>query len=425
MNISSRAYMPITKSNLLAHYHTARENAFRKTTIAAAFRKTGIHPLNPNCIDQAFFEPAKNTTTQAAPILPVRLPNLLLPILETPTAPLVDDEPSTSKPATMLQTTPVIANQYLLVGLPPQLPPSASRNALEAQIEQLRAIANAACVQIQRDYTQMVLMDSENERLRQRAFAKQQKAKKTNVKTTAHPRHMTSDEILTSLAMADWRTAIKKVHAEAVPAFTARRKIINDIVQQTVAANKAQKKDDKARERLEKRDAVAAAKLAARLEKERLRAVKKPGTQRKAAAKKAGKGKAAGRGRKVVEDTETDGEEFSSVDSSGYSNATDTSPPAALAAQLPRFPRPKPRPVTRLAAPTNANAIAGMTDKPVSNPNPPAAKPHPIQQAALIVSNNEAADAPTASGSSLTVPAAKSSIPTQGLRRSARNARQE
>ena len=105
-----------------------------------------------------------------------------------------------------------------------------------------------------------------------------------------------------------------------------------------VAANKAQKKDDKARERLEKRDAVAAAKLAACLEKERLRAAKKLGTQRKAAAKKAGKDKAAGRGRKVVEDTETDGEEFSSVDSSGYSNATDTLPPAALAAQLPRFP---------------------------------------------------------------------------------------
>jgi hypothetical protein len=204
--------------NLLAHYHTARENAFRQTTITAAFRKTGIHPLNPNCVDPALFEPAKITTTQAAPILPVQLPNLLLPILETPTT-LVDNEPSTSKLATMLQTTPAIANQYLLVGLPPQLPASASRNALEAQIEQLRAIANAACVQIQRDYTQMVLMDSENERLRQRAFAKQ-KMKKTNAKTTAHARHMTSDEILTKLAMADWRTTIKKVHAEAVPAFT-------------------------------------------------------------------------------------------------------------------------------------------------------------------------------------------------------------
>ena len=270
VNISSRAYTPITKSNLLAHYHTARENAFRQTTIAAAFRKTGIHPLNPDCVDKALFEPAKNTTTQAAPILPVRLPNLLLPILETPTAPLVGNEPSTSKPATMLQTTPAIANQYLLVGLPPQLPPSASRNALEAQIEQLRAIANAACVQIQRDYTQMVLMDSENERLRQRAFAKQQKAKKTNAKTTAHPRHMTSDEILASLAMEDWRAAMKKVHAEAVPAFAAQRKIIDDIVQKTIAAEKAQKKSDKAREQQEKRDAIAATKLAARLDKERL-----------------------------------------------------------------------------------------------------------------------------------------------------------
>ena len=38
--------------------------------------------------------------------------------------------------------------------------------------------------------------------------------------------------------------------------------------------------------------------------------------------------------------------------------------------------------------------------------------------------NDEAADAPAASGSSLTVPAAQSSIPTQGLRRSTRNAGQ-
>jgi hypothetical protein len=98
----------------------------------------------------------------------------------------------------------------------------------------------------------MVLMDSENERLRQRAFAKQQKAKKTNAKTTAHPRHMTSEEILTKLAMTDWRAAIKKVHTEAVPAFAAQRKIIDDIVQQTVAAGKAQKKGDKVRERQEK-----------------------------------------------------------------------------------------------------------------------------------------------------------------------------
>ena len=49
--------------------------------------------LNPDCIDKALFEPAKNTTTQAAPILPVRLPNLLLPILETPTAPLIGNRP--------------------------------------------------------------------------------------------------------------------------------------------------------------------------------------------------------------------------------------------------------------------------------------------------------------------------------------------
>jgi hypothetical protein len=53
--------------------------------------------------------------------------------------------------------------------------------------------------------------------------------------------------------------------------------------------------------------------------------------------------------------------------------------------------------------------------------NPPAANPHPAQQAVLIDANDEDTGAPAPSGSFLVVPAAQGSILMQGLRRSARN----
>ena len=65
----------------------------------------------------------------------------------------------------------------LLIGLPPTLPQTASRGALQHQLTELRAIATvtAAIEQIQKDYTRMVLMDDKNERLRQRALGKEKK----------------------------------------------------------------------------------------------------------------------------------------------------------------------------------------------------------------------------------------------------------
>ena len=433
VNKASRAYTPITKSNLLLYYHTARENAFRRTTIAAAFRKTGIHPLDPNAIDKAVFEPAKNTTTQAVQALPARLPELLLPILETTTSdePPNTNDPSTLKATTMLQTTPGIANQYLLVGIPPQLPPSASRHALETQIEQLRAIANAACIQIQKDYTQMVLMDSENERLRQRAFSKQKKAKTTQ--TTAHPRHMTSNEVLEELALADWRAAMKKVHKEAMPVFQAQRKAIDNNAKQIGIAEKARKKADKERERVERRDAIAAAKTADRLEKERLKLAKKAQPPRRAARQMKGKGVAQ---KRKVQETESDSEELSdcySESSSDSDGATPpTSPPSAPSA--PRVQRPRPRQVKHLRVPTvtmtYANGPVSGSQASLTAPQVTAAsetQPHP-QPVTLTNANDEgmggepAADGPVPSGSSVAVHFAGNSSTRPVLRRSQRHA---
>ncbi|KAF8223009.1 hypothetical protein L208DRAFT_1064392, partial [Tricholoma matsutake] len=43
---ASQENIPITKSNLLQYYHTARTTALKPATIQSTFRKTGIYPLD-------------------------------------------------------------------------------------------------------------------------------------------------------------------------------------------------------------------------------------------------------------------------------------------------------------------------------------------------------------------------------------------
>jgi hypothetical protein len=83
VNAKSAEYIPIRKNNLVRYYAAAREKAFSQTTIQAAFRKTGIWPLNPDAIPAEAFAPSLNTTTQPAlPIAP-EIPSLLIPVTET------------------------------------------------------------------------------------------------------------------------------------------------------------------------------------------------------------------------------------------------------------------------------------------------------------------------------------------------------
>ena len=76
---ASQDNVPITKYNLLRYYHNAQSIALKPSTIQSTFRKTGIYPLNCNAIPESAFEPAKNTTTEAAQPLPAQLPPSLVP----------------------------------------------------------------------------------------------------------------------------------------------------------------------------------------------------------------------------------------------------------------------------------------------------------------------------------------------------------
>jgi hypothetical protein len=66
VNTAAGKYVTIRKNNLLKHYAAARSRAFKPTTVAAAFRKTGIWPINPNALPDIAYAPALNTTTQSA-----------------------------------------------------------------------------------------------------------------------------------------------------------------------------------------------------------------------------------------------------------------------------------------------------------------------------------------------------------------------
>ena len=79
---ASRQHTPITKQNFLVHYHNARLKAMKPSTIIAAFRKTGIWPINADAIDPILFKPSENTTTESAQPIPAQLPSILVPIDE-------------------------------------------------------------------------------------------------------------------------------------------------------------------------------------------------------------------------------------------------------------------------------------------------------------------------------------------------------
>ena len=178
---ASQNNIAITKDNLLFYYHKARTVALKPTTIKSAFRKTGIYPFDRNTIPPSAFEPAKNTTTQAAQPLPAQLPSILVP---TP-----DPSPATSVATTLTpNTTPATSvapsstsldldagpssadaavdpkpTQQYHIEVPPPLLHSASRHALREENAALQDIIMRVTMVLEQDYAQMKLMDLENE----------------------------------------------------------------------------------------------------------------------------------------------------------------------------------------------------------------------------------------------------------------------
>ena len=118
---ASQDNIAITKDSLLVHYHDARSLALKPSTNQSAFKKRGIYPLDRNIIPISAFEPAKNTTIQAAQPLPARLPSLLTP---TP-------DPSPAVSVAMIDTLPPVLDSVDQNSIDPAdgQPPDAEPNA--------------------------------------------------------------------------------------------------------------------------------------------------------------------------------------------------------------------------------------------------------------------------------------------------------
>ena len=284
----------ITKDNILGFYHTARSTALKERTIVSAFRRTGIYPLNRDIIPLLAYEPAKNTTTQAAQPLPAHLPSVLTPVpspmptpnptphptpMATPT-PTPNPTPATT-PATSLASTsalrddnvdttpgqtrtastastsalqydsadntPISLNtnpeddtpvQRYHIEVPPPLCHTASRSDLYAENKILREIIKKAGFALEHDYAQMKLMDLENERLRKRAFARDQQKLKKHY-TTNHARHMTAEENLELLAREEWERKMKVVYKQLSPRFKRIKKDLATIERNKEKVRKA------------------------------------------------------------------------------------------------------------------------------------------------------------------------------------------
>jgi len=214
VNKAARGHVPITKSNLISHYAKARVKAFQQSTIKAAFRQTGIWPTDRDVLDPIVFEPSLNTTTKSAQPLPAIIPDLVPIELILPTS---DDNGNPSTPttsnsdptsATDLSTATNLIRARFRLAIPTPLHHTASRQDLRLQNSALFDLLYRADQQIQADYAQMRLMDDENGRLRQRAYAKAKKKGKDQ-RESSDARHMTSMENLEKLARSDWKAEMQ------------------------------------------------------------------------------------------------------------------------------------------------------------------------------------------------------------------------
>jgi hypothetical protein len=100
VTMSTSQHVAITWQNFLLKYSDARQIAFTTATITAAWRKTGIYPLDWTALPESAFAPATSTTITSSQLIQAELPPILVP---TPTT-TPDITPSPSPFTTPTQT---------------------------------------------------------------------------------------------------------------------------------------------------------------------------------------------------------------------------------------------------------------------------------------------------------------------------------
>jgi hypothetical protein len=178
---------------------------------------------------------------------------------------------------------------------------------LRAQADELFELVLRAGIQLEKDYTQMKLMDGESGRLRKRAFEKE--AKKTRGKkdrSSAHTRHMTSEENMMALAKADVEKLMAAVFEQGRSKFKKRKQDIidyyKDLADREKVVEKERLKAEKRREREAKQVEKEAKKERKRLERV-AKAAEKEKERQDGGRTPAMRGHGRGRGRGAVAGT--------------------------------------------------------------------------------------------------------------------------
>ncbi|KAJ6510319.1 hypothetical protein DFH09DRAFT_1198436 [Mycena vulgaris] len=170
--------------------------------------------------------------------------------------------------------------------MPSPVRKTASRSAVAAENDELRRLLNAAGVELDKNYAQMMLMNRENEIMRQQLHAKKNKTKRTY--TTGKARLMTSDEMMQALLEDLHKKQMGELHSELRKnIFPKLKKKSSDAQKAEKAARAAEKAAEKEAEKARK----AAVKEAAKVEREARKAAK---AAEKALALARGRGRARG-----------------------------------------------------------------------------------------------------------------------------------
>ncbi|KAJ7733895.1 hypothetical protein B0H16DRAFT_1892605 [Mycena metata] len=215
---------------------------------------------------------------------------------------------------------------------------SKRQQALITENEELRRIARAAGVVLDQNHAQMVLMNAENERLRQKLHAKKNKPKRSY--TTGHARLMTGTEMQQALLTELQKKQMGELHKEMEK--TVFPKIKKDIAAASKEVKAAERAAAKAAKALEKAAADATRGRARGRGRGRARGVGRAG-------RGCGRGGTGGRGgASSDEDTDMD----SNTDSSDDVPSPDPSP----------SPSPAPSRAHSLAATSRSSTPTPLAD---------------------------------------------------------------
>ncbi len=218
VNKLSKKNMTIRKENLLHIYGLARNNAFKESTIKAAFRKCGIHPFNPNVLPDSIFAPSLTTTWKAALPIPVSLPRFIETI---PAVMEVEQLVSVASDISITHNEVPNTEQKFQLKVPALLPSYTNCGAMYARLTELHALLGRAEAQISADHALKILMEAENAQLRSELHHKSKEKDGTRA-------HCSSARLLTYPETQMWSQILRHkerldpLHVQILKAVTAR-----------------------------------------------------------------------------------------------------------------------------------------------------------------------------------------------------------